>query len=181
MDSAIFEQCVQNLGIIIENCQTHPLIENLKAVITTKCYTKKPTNGSWGKTSIKNSMVVKRQLRLTDVGNLSELKPRGFVGENFDMNDCADVNFDISVAKPSSLIDREVLAAVCNIEEQDDTEYEEMTLTVRCCKCSWLNWKIVDADGEEQQKWLLQMAQKFCRILLQANKWKHISDFFEKL
>ena len=42
MDSAIFEQCVQNLGIIIENCQTHPLIENLKAVITTKCYTKKP-------------------------------------------------------------------------------------------------------------------------------------------
>ena len=81
-------------------------------------------------------MVVKRQLRLTDVGNLSELKPRDFVGENFDMNDCVDVNFDSSVAKPSSLIDREVLAAVCNIEEQDDTEYEEMTLTVRCCKCS---------------------------------------------
>lgn len=37
-------------------------------------------------------MVVKHQLRLTDVGNLSELKPRGFVGENFDMNDCVDVD-----------------------------------------------------------------------------------------
>ena len=64
------------------------------------------------------------------VGNLSKLKPRGVVGENFNMDDCVDVDFDISVTKSSSLIDKEVLAAVCKIEEQDDTEYEEMTLII---------------------------------------------------
>ena len=32
MDSAIFEQCVQDFHIIIENCPTHSRMENLKAV-----------------------------------------------------------------------------------------------------------------------------------------------------
>ena len=45
------------------------------------------------------------------------MKSPGFVGENFDMDDYVDVDFDIRVNESSSLNDKETLIAVCNAEE----------------------------------------------------------------
>ena len=57
--------------------------------------------------------------------NLLGLKSGGVVGENFDMDGCVDVDFDIKVTKSSSLTGKEILVAVCSVEEQNDTEDEE--------------------------------------------------------
>ena len=58
--------------------------------------------------------------------NLEELKSCGTVEENFDMNEYDDVDFDVSVVESSFLTDLEILVTVCNVEEQDDTEDEEL-------------------------------------------------------
>ena len=52
---------------------------------------------------------------------------RAIVEENFDMDDYVDVEFGISVAKSSSLTDKETQATVCNVGEQADSEDEGLT------------------------------------------------------
>ena len=59
--------------------------------------------------------------------NLEELMSCGDVEVNFDMDDYVDVDFGVSVTESSSLTDLEILAAVCNFEERDDAEDEELT------------------------------------------------------
>ena len=49
--------------------------------------------------------------------NLEELKSRGALEDNFDMDDYDYVHCDISVTESSSLTDEEILVSVCNVEE----------------------------------------------------------------
>lgn len=52
---------------------------------------------------------------------------RAIVEENFDMDDYVDVEFGVSVAKSSSLTDKEIQATVCDVGEPADSEDEGLT------------------------------------------------------
>ena len=51
----------------------------------------------------------------------------GFAEENVDMNHYFDIDFGVSVAVSSRLIDIKILATLCNVEERDDAEDVRLT------------------------------------------------------
>ena len=54
--------------------------------------------------------------------NLDELKSRGVVDDDFDLDDYVDVDFDVSTNE--TLTDKEILSAVSNIEDDGAAEEE---------------------------------------------------------
>ena len=80
--------------------------------------------------------------------------------------------------------DLEILVTVFNVEEQNDTEDEQLIEQdgVEPPKKPPLSgWSIIDADGKNLRNSLHQMSQKLEKSLLQSNKQKYIIDFFKKL
>ena len=149
MDRAIFGQYVQKfdmkfrgqdkkVALTIENCSAHPRISKetqqvLKIWMALlnrfqKIWKSWSRVVLWGKPWYRWLVNVGIDGSVTEScsKHLKELKLRGVVGEDFDIDDYVNVDFDGSVTECSST-DKEILAAVCNVEELDDAKNEELT------------------------------------------------------